>query len=229
MKRVSPTTDIMFPLSGLKGLTTNFKIRFYTTNKSFYIEKTQRDVSHHIISSPPNFVTEDFINLNWSELQSIGDGVMNFTLYTYETDEGFDDGKYDNSYSRTTDYYIDSGIIIDDDQPDKTVSELIAEIDQKVDGEIARSTQKDEEHDEAIANLQDEIDNIDVDLSDYYTKEEIDAMELVTSAALNDLNSRINAIDLTGYATETWVSTNYYDKTYINTTIGNIETLLSQI
>ena len=57
----------------------------------------------------------------------------------------------------------------------------------------------------------------------------IDENERVTSAALNDLNSRINAIDLTGYATQTWVTTNYYNKSYIDQTIGNIETLLSQI
>ena len=114
MKRIEPTTDIMFKLSDLKDLTTNFKIRFYTTNKLFYFEKTQSDVSHHIISSPPNFETEDFIKLNWSELVSIGAGVMNYTVYTYETDADFDDEIYNNSYSRTTDYYLDSGVIIDD-------------------------------------------------------------------------------------------------------------------
>ena len=112
MKRIEPTTDIMFKLSDLKDLTTNFKIRFYTTNKLFYFEKTQSDVSHHIISSPPNFETEDFIKLNWSELVSIGAGVMNYTVYTYETDADFDDEIYKYITIHTQEQLIITWIVV---------------------------------------------------------------------------------------------------------------------
>lgn len=215
MKRVKDG-DIKIKYSDFRGITPNFRIRFYTTNSNYYIEKTSIDLLWDEEDEETSYV-----KLNWTELQAIGRGVMNYSMMTFENDDDFDDGIYDHYYQRTTDYFIDTDIIIDDEQPDKTISELIAEVDQKVDAEITRSTQKDEEIDDAIANLQEEIDNIDVDvdLSDYYTKEEVDEMEHVISTALNDLNTRINEIDLS----------NYYTKAEIDAMIGNIETLLSQI
>lgn len=149
MKRIGPRTDIKFKLSDFKGLTPNFKIRFFTTNQTFYVEKTQNDV------------TDDYIKLNWSELQTIGKGVMNYTLFTYQTDEDFDDGVFDNSYSRTTDYYIMSSVDVGDDGQTTSMAEILADLQERT-TEIERDT------------------------------EEIDR---VVSEALNDLNTRLVAIE----------------------------------
>lgn len=57
------------------------------------------------------------------------------------------------------------------------------------------------------------------DLSNYYTKDEIDNAEQATSAALNDLNYRLNNIDLS----------DYYTKAEIDAMIGYINDALETI
>lgn len=57
------------------------------------------------------------------------------------------------------------------------------------------------------------------DLSDYYTKEEIDNAELATSAAINDLNYRLNNIDMS----------DYYTKEEIDDILGDINDALDAI
>ena len=97
MKRVYNGSDIKFSLSELRIFTDNFRIKFFTTNKDFYVQKTMEDVDW-------NEEDDSFIKLSWNELKTIGNGVLNYILYTYETDEDYEDGRYDHSYSRTTFY-----------------------------------------------------------------------------------------------------------------------------
>lgn len=73
----------------------------------------------------------------------------------------------------------------------------------------------------------------EADMSNYYTKEEIDNAEQATSAALNDLNIRkADKSELSTYATKQELQTsmaNYYTKAEIDAIIGNINSILTQI
>lgn len=64
-------------------------------------------------------------------------------------------------------------------------------------------------------------DGSDVDLSDYYTKSEVDG--LIDGI---DVSGGGN-VDLTGYATEEWVGDNYYNKTYVDGIVSNVGTQIN--
>lgn len=64
-------------------------------------------------------------------------------------------------------------------------------------------------------------DGSDVDLSDYYTKSEVDG--LIDGI---DVSGGGN-VDLAGYATEEWVGDNYYNKTYVDGIVSNVGTQIN--
>jgi len=164
MKRIYNNSDIQINLKTISGITDKFIIKFFTTNKEFFIRKTNENV--YTVDD------EKYIKLNWSELQTIGDGVLNYVLNNIKDDSDYDDGEYNNTISKTTNYYICSNFKVDP-ETDKSISEIIAELTDKVDAEITRSTNKDGEHDTLLSNLNNDLDD----------------KEFVISTALNDLNS----------------------------------------
>ena len=189
MKRIYNNSDIQINLKTINGITDKFIIKFFTTNKEFFIRKTNENVY--------TVENEKYIKLNWSELQTIGDGVLNYVLNNIKDDSDYDDGEYNNTISKTTNYYICSNFKVDP-ETDKSISEIIAELTEKVDAEITRSANKDSEHDNAISNLNDDLEieadargAADLALQSNITtlQTDLDDKEFVISTALNDLNS----------------------------------------
>ena len=200
MKRIYNNSDIQINLKTISGITDKFIIKFFTTNKEFFIRKTNEKV--YIVDH------EKYIKLNWSELQTIGDGVLNYVLNNIKDDTDYDDSEYNNTISKTTNYYICSNFKVDP-ETDKSISEIIAELTEKVDAEITRSANKDSEHDNAISNLNNDLEieadargaadlalqaNIDNEATarqdaDTQLQNSLVENEFVVSAALNDLKS----------------------------------------
>lgn len=140
MKRITTNDDIRFPISVVKGLDSDvFTIQFYTTSKAVNVTKTNADVEDGII------------HLEWTELYPLGTGVMNYTVLIPEEDESYSDDTFNRSISGTTIFYIVSNIIVPDGDDAQNLIDLVAELDGKLDAEIARSTGKDSQHDTAIA------------------------------------------------------------------------------
>lgn len=163
MKRIYKNSDLKLKTSEIPNLGERFIILFFTTNKKYSIRKTDQDI-----------IIDDeipVIKLNWTELATIGRGVLNYILVNIEDDEDYDDGDFDNSFSGTTEYYVVSDIVIDDGDDDITIREMLLQIENQLISEIQRSTQKDNEH-------------------DVYLEES----ELVTASALNDLNKRLERV-----------------------------------
>ena len=140
MKRITTNDDIRFPISVIKGLDSDvFTIRFYTTSKAIYITKTNEDVEDGII------------HLEWTELSTIGTGVMNYTVLIPEEDGSFSDDTFNSSISGTTIFYIVSNIILPDDDDTQELLEIVSDLQLQLNQEITRSTGKDSEHDTALA------------------------------------------------------------------------------
>lgn len=182
MKRIY--ADLLINVSDIKNLGERFVLKFYTTAKSLFIEKTDMDI------------VDGVIKLNWSELATIGRGVLQYELNNITEDADYDDGIYDSTYTGTTNYYIMSDISIDEDDEDTPITEVIAVI--KNDINSLESSKQDKltagenitiENNVISATFEGE----DIDLSNYYNKSEIDNMEQVVASSINDLNSRINA------------------------------------
>lgn len=183
MRRII-NSDIKFPLANVKGLTENFTIRFYTTNEEFCLEYDQDNVYFEGVVP--------YLKLSWKDLKTIGEGVLNYILFTYKDDDDFDDNVYDQSYTRTTQYYIDSNLKIDDGDDAKTIMDMLDELNDKIDN--VESSVEDlqdltSELDERIGDLSDEIALVDNRVDD--VQSDMDSMERVIAESLNDLNSRL--------------------------------------
>ena len=151
MKRITTNDDIRFPIRVVKGLDSDvFTIQFYTTSKAVNITKTNEDV------------VDGIIHLEWNELYPLGTGVMNYTVLIPEEDGSYSDDTFNRSISGTTIFYIVSNIIVPDGDDAQDLIDLVAQLDSKLDSEIARSTGKDNTHDTALA--------------DVYTKAQTDAL-----------------------------------------------------
>lgn len=140
MKRITTNDDIRFPIRVVKGLDSDiFTIQFYTTSKAVNITKTNEDV------------VDGIIHLEWTELYPLGTGVMNYTVLIPEADGSYSDDTFNRSISGTTIFYIVSNIIVPDGDDAQNLIDLVAELDTKLDAEIARSTGKDSEHEASLA------------------------------------------------------------------------------
>ena len=160
MIRITRNDDIAFNVNEVRGKGDRYKITFYTVNSAVNIQKTDQDV------------TDGIITLNGSELMTIGEGVMNFRVDNIAPNAGYNDGVFNSSFTRTTKYYIVSGVIIPDGEDTETVIDLVSELQNSISSEITRSTNKDNAHDAALANvytkaeIDDMLDDIDVVLPD---------------------------------------------------------------
>lgn len=206
MKRVN-NADVYVKLNPKIINVNNFTIKFYTVNaESFFIYKTNEDVipiqreatidDVDAIISGDTAVTEYYIRLYWSELLTLGEGVLQYLV--------LNSTKY---LDRTTEFYINSNVIVDDESG-STYTEVIAELGAKIDGEIERSTSADTEHQEAIndeiaTRQQNVLDLTDLLVNDYYTKTEVD----------NRIESASTPTDLS----------NYYTKSEVDTAIANVD------
>ena len=176
--------DLKINVSDIKNIGEKFIIKFYTTSKSVAIKKTDLDI------------VDGVIKLNWSELATIGRGVLQYELNNITEDADYDDDIYDSTYTGTTEYYIMSDISIDEDDEDTPITEVIADIKNDINSlDTAKQDKLTAGENITIENnvISATFDGDDIDLSNYYNKSEIDNMEQVVAASINDLNSRINA------------------------------------
>lgn len=176
--------DLKFNVSDIKNIGEKFIIKLYTTAKSVAIEKTDMDI------------VDGVIKLNWSELATIGRGVLQYELNNITEDADYDDGIYDSTYTGTTEYYIMSDISIDEDDEDTPITEVIADIKNDINSlDTAKQDKLTAGENITIENnvISATFKGEDIDLSNYYNKSEIDNMEQVVASSINDLNSRINA------------------------------------
>ena len=156
MKRITTNDDIRFPIRVVKGLDSDvFTIQFYTTSKAVNITKTNEDV------------VDGIIHLEWTELYPLGTGVMNYTVLIPEEDGSYSDDTFNKSISGTTIFYIVSNIIVPDGDDAQNLIDLVAELDTKLDAEIARSTGRDNAHDTAIAGKADKNGSISESFNTY--------------------------------------------------------------
>lgn len=116
MKRISKNSDLKLKVSDIRGIGDKFIIRFYTTAKQIYLQKTDADIKN------------GYLKLNWTELYIIGRGVMNYVFNNLEDDEDYDDAVFNYTQSRTTDYYIMSDVIVTDEDDSEAIANVTAQI-----------------------------------------------------------------------------------------------------
>ena len=141
MKRITRNDDISFNVDEIRGKGERYNITFYTTNNAVNLVKN--DIN----------VTDGIIILNGSELIGLGEGVLNFRVDNIAQNSGYNDGVFNSSFTRTTDYYIQAGVIIPDGSDNQTVIEIVGQLQDALNAEITRSTNKDNAHDAALANV----------------------------------------------------------------------------
>lgn len=96
MHRIYHNGDIQFKIDST--FSNRFKITFFTNSTESTLIKSQNDV----VESGE----KKYIFLNWSELNTLGGGVLNYILQNITDNLKLDDGTYDRITSKTTDYYI---------------------------------------------------------------------------------------------------------------------------
>lgn len=206
MKRIN-NSDVNILLNPKYINIDNFNITFFTVNPElFYIRKNQNDVvsvereasedDYDVIRSGGTTVTDYYIKLDWNELVTLGKGILQYLVTNNILDTDRADNYYNKLFERTTEYYINSNVIVDEESA-KSINEVIGELGIKIDGEITRSTSADTEHLTAINNeiitRQNQVNQL-LELynefpNDYYTKAYIDALEAQINALVNYINN----------------------------------------
>ena len=185
MKRIYSNSDLCISVDEIPNIGEHFIINFYTTSKEYTIQKSDQDL---IVEQDGKQV----LKLNWAELATIGRGVLQYILTNTKTDADYDDGKFDNTFSRTTDYFIVTDLIIDDGGDDQSIREVLAEMQNQINSEITRSTNKDNDHDSAISTLNTDVSMLWNSVNSTQTeltnlKSDVEDSERVVAEALNDL------------------------------------------
>lgn len=143
MKRVTQGGDVNFNTADVKGLGDNYAFCFYTNDLNTRIIKVDGDAEDGII------------RLEWSELETLGDGVLCWYADNLMSDEEYSDGTFNRTFGGTTQWYI-----VTPNSSSGGSSEEISELSERLDDEIERSTEKDVEFQVALNNV--------------YTKAEVD-------------------------------------------------------
>lgn len=213
MKRVN-NSDVNIKLNPKILDITNFTVKFFTVNaETFYITKTQDDVT--AVEQDNKIVY--YIKLYWSELLTLGEGVLQYHIIGST-----------KHLERTTEYYINSNVIVDDES-EKDYNEVIAELGARIDSEIQRSTSADTDHLQAInqeastrqSQVSDILELLDVitgetpDMNNYYTKSE--------TYNKTEVDTAISNVDVSGQLA------NYVPKTDFNTYSGGVNTNITSI
>ena len=224
MKRVD-NSDVNIKLDSRIVYLSNFNAKFYTVNaENFFIRKTQDNV---ISAETEDNDTEYYIKLDWNELVTLGEGVLQYKIVNNIPDSDRADLYFNKNLERTTEYYINSNVTVDPES-EQSYAEIIAELGVKIDTEIARSTSADTVHDEAIQdevitrqqNVSDLTDLISANTSGI-TQNRSDIGDLSTALS-NEITNRQNADAAISGAVDT-VLANYYTKSevYNKTEVDN--------
>ena len=163
IKRITKNSDIKFNISEDSKIADKFIIKFYTIGKKNCITRTAEDC-----------IIEDekrYIKLNWSQLKAMQSGMLNYECMNLSADVDYNDGVYNETFTRTTYYYIytdstsDSGATVDG--LDARVTDLEAnlnsetsdrqdkdnELSTSITNEVTRATAKENELSASIEDL----------------------------------------------------------------------------
>lgn len=195
MKRVTQGGDINFNVTDVRGLGDNYAFRFYTTDSCRYIVKVDGDA------------VDDIIRLEWDELKTLGDGVLNYCGENLEPDEEYSDATFNRTFGGTTQWYI----VTSCSGGGGGSSEEISELSDRLDAEIDRSTTVDNQLRDLISENTVEIHNLGDRLySDTYTKAEVD--QKIAEAEMGGELPESIVIDANYVHTDNNFTTNYKDK-----------------
>ena len=110
MKRVD-NSDVNIKLDSRIVYLSNFNAKFYTVNaENFFIRKTQDNV---ISAETEDNDTEYYIKLDWNELVTLGEGVLQYKIVNNVPDSDRADVYFNKNLERTTEYYINSNVKVD--------------------------------------------------------------------------------------------------------------------
>lgn len=169
MKRITRNDDISFNVDEIRGKGERYNITFYTTNDAVNITKNDTNVIDGIII------------LNGSELMGLGDGVLNCRVDNIAENASYNDGIYNTSFTRTTDYYIVSNVVVPDGTDTESVIDVVSGLAQSIANEIQRSQGKDNSHDLDLAGIKLRLGSIN---------DELEALQQTVSANYNDLYNK---------------------------------------
>lgn len=169
MKRVTRNDDISFNIDDVRGKAERYNITFYTTNPTVNVKKSDRDVKDGIIV------------LNGAELINIGAGVLNFRVDNLAENSDYDDGIYNTSFTRTTNYYIVSNVVVPDGTDTESVIDVVSDMVDRINTEIQRSTGKDSTHDLDISDIKTRLGSIN---------DELEQLQQTVSSNYNDLYTK---------------------------------------
>lgn len=111
IKRITKNSDIKFCVNDDSKIADKFIIKFYTIDKSNSITCTAEDCI--------NEGEKRYIKLNWLQLKTMQSGMLNYECMNLSNDADYSDGVYNETFTRTTYYYIytdsstDSGATVD--------------------------------------------------------------------------------------------------------------------
>lgn len=179
VKRIYASGDCKVDISQYKDIVDGYsivKVKFFTT--AINVAVIKEDI-------------EDYtVNLEWDELRPLGKGMLQFVLFYSNDDSAFDDGSYDQTDIKTTDFYIVSDITVEDNTAtdvDVVMAEEIQENLNEVNAKIANVYTKDETY------SKDEVDDLIEEgggfiPQNYYDKNDINTI-------VSGINTSINTID----------------------------------
>ena len=191
VKRIYASGDCKVDISQYKDIVDGYSIvkaKFFTTAINVAVIKDN---------------IEDYtVNLEWDELRPLGKGMLQFVLFYSNDDSAFDDGSYDQTDVKTTDFYIVSDITVEDNTAtdvDVVMAEEIQENLNEVNAKVANVYTKDETY------SKDEVDDLIEEGGGFIPQNYYDK---------NDINTIVSGIN------EDFE--NYYDKENIDTIVSGI-------
>lgn len=149
-------SDIRFELNPRIIYVSDFEMTFYTVSRGeYFFKKTDADVIEAEVSGD----TKYYLDLDWSMLEYVGQGVLNYQCVNNIADPSFPDGEYNQLIEKTTDYFIDTFTV--EPEGDESITDMIEkEVEERkeadtvisgaVDTEIARATSAETALQEAI-------------------------------------------------------------------------------
>lgn len=179
VKRIYASGDCKVDITQYKDIVDGYSIvkaKFFTT-------------AYNVATIKENI--EDYtVNLEWDDLRPLGKGMLQFVLFYANDDSAFDDGSYDQTDVKTTDFYVVSDISVEDNTAtdvDVVLAEQVQENLNEVNAKIANVYTKDETY------TKDEVDDLIEEgggfiPQNYYDKNDINTI-------VSGINTSINAID----------------------------------
>lgn len=133
IQRIYKYADVKFYVDGDNRIANKFIIKFYTTDKEKAIIRTADDV---IL-----FDNKRYIKINWKSLKLLDSGILNYEVNNLADDHDYDDGVFNETYSKTTHYYIfnDTNSVDEIENINNKIDEIVVDLSEKINNESIRA------------------------------------------------------------------------------------------